>query len=86
MDVTQIENSGNFAIRKLRADKLKNGLPFMINSKDLPTNEAYLEYPCGRIALITITKESRDFIVLRNLTPHENSIIRAKFNLFNLES
>jgi hypothetical protein len=48
-EINQIEKVGGAAVRKLRLKKLQSGLPFMINSKDLPANHCYLEYPDGMI-------------------------------------
>jgi len=47
-----IEKVGNEAVQKLRLRKLRDGHPFMINSKDLRSNQCYLEYPDGSIQLV----------------------------------
>lgn len=86
MNAIQIENKGNSAIRRLRMEKLQSGHPFMINSNELPSNEAYLEFPDGSITLVSIEKNSRDFVVIRHLTSSEKTILRSKFNLTNLGS
>lgn len=77
----EIERTGNAAVRKLRLNKLKKGLPFMINSKDLPRYQCYLEYPDGSIELVSITKEAREFTFIRQLSLHEVNTIRLRFNL-----
>jgi hypothetical protein len=42
----------NDAVKELRLHKLRNGQPFMINSKDLKCNQCFLEYPDGTIQLV----------------------------------
>ncbi len=81
MTSQQIENIGNAAVMLLRSTKLKSGLPFMINSKELPTNVCYLEYPDGNIALVTIKKNDTQFTLIRNLSEAEISQVRSKFKL-----
>ena len=47
-------NNNKFAnkrIKSLRKEKLSQGLPFMINSEDLPSYQCYLEYPDGSIKI-----------------------------------
>ena len=53
--LTRMEEKGTAAVRKLRIQKLLNGHPFMINSKELISNQGYLEYPDGTIKLVSIT-------------------------------
>lgn len=81
MTASQIENIGNQAIRNLRRSKFVNGQPFMINSKDLPSNMCYLEYPDGKMTLVSIQRELKDFNFIRNLSPVESNEIRQKYNL-----
>jgi hydrogenase maturation factor HypF (carbamoyltransferase family) len=38
-----IEKKGNDAVQRLRLQKLRSGHPFMINAKDLESNQCYLE-------------------------------------------
>jgi hypothetical protein len=76
-----LEKSGNDAIRKLRLEKLRKGFPFMINSKELPSSQCYLEYPTGKITLVSLPEGSMDFILIRELTLQESSQIRQKFHL-----
>ncbi|MES2773912.1 MAG: hypothetical protein V4722_06995 [Bacteroidota bacterium] len=80
--IQEIEKAGNEAIKRLRSSKLKNGHPFMINSNELPTNQCYLEYPDGSIALVTIIKPAMDFTVIHKLNKTEEAALRQKFNLF----
>ena len=75
-----IEQIGNEAVRKLRLQKLRNGRPFMINSKDLPTDQCYLEFPDGSIKLVQLDKSAKDFTVLQTLSADEEQKIRRKYN------
>lgn len=81
MEFKQLERTGNAAIKRLRLKKLQDGLPFMINSRELPGNQCYLEYPGGTIKLVTMQSSSRDFKVLRELTPNEAAGILARYHL-----
>ncbi|CAN5671829.1 hypothetical protein BH11BAC1_BH11BAC1_19240 [soil metagenome] len=78
---SEIEVIGNNAVRKLREQKLKSGFPFMINTKNLPSNQCYLEYPNGSIAIVSIVKSARDFTVIRKLSNTETNAIRIEYNL-----
>lgn len=81
LQIQEIERTGTAAVKRLRLKKLSNGLPFMINSKDLPGNQCYLEYPGGSIALVKIARSAKDFTVIRTLTSFEVTNIRKKYNL-----
>ena len=70
---------GTNAVKKLREQKLRNGLPFMINVKELSTNQCYLEYPDGSIKLITVAHSARDIDVIRELTSIEATHLRRRF-------
>ena len=81
--MTSIEFTGNLgstAVRKLRKKKLQNGLPFMINAKELPTDQCYLEYPDGCIKLVTVNHSSRVMDVMRELTTTEATDLRRRFH------
>lgn len=77
----EIQNAGTEAVKKLRLKKLKSGLPFMINSKDLPGNQCYLEFPDGLIKLVVVQKSAKDFTEIRILSFEEVETLRAKYNL-----
>ncbi len=77
----EIERTGNAAVKKLRINKFNKGLPFMINSKDLPGYQCYLEYPNGSIVLVSLKQATRDFTIIRQLTQKEKITIRKKYNL-----
>lgn len=81
IDQNKIEQLGTRAVKKLRLTKLKNGKPFMINVRSLPSRQCYLEYPGGRIILASYSAESRDFITLRELTIEESSALRSQLDL-----
>lgn len=77
----QVEEVGTIAVKKLRIQKLNDGIPFMINSGELPDGQCYLEYPDGSIQLVSIVPGGRDFIPVRTLTKKEAATIRTKYNL-----
>jgi len=81
--IQEIERNGTAAVKRLRMRKLQNGHPFMINSRDLPGNQCYLEYPNGSILLVSILKSDRDFTVIRKLSNQEENTIRARYNLYS---
>lgn len=74
-------NVAENAVRRLRINKLRNGHPFLIYSTALPSRHAYLEYPEGRIVLVTVKSGEHDFTTIRELTHAENTAIRSEFNL-----
>ena len=80
-DVQKIERTGNDAVKMLRRDKLRKGMPFMINAKELPGNQCYLEFPDGKILLVTISSTGSDFVILRELSEIENTDVRKRYNL-----
>jgi hypothetical protein len=76
-----IEKRGTEAVRKLRLTKLRSGRPFMINSKELLSNQCYLEFPDGSIKLVTLKTSAKDFDILRDLSPNEANVIRQRYHL-----
>lgn len=81
LTLQNIERKGTAAVKRLRSQKLANGLPFMINSKELPSNQCYLEYPDGSIHLVTLSRTARDFDMIRELSIQERSRLRIKYKL-----
>ncbi len=79
-----IGKTGNEAVQKLRLQKLQSGYPFMINSKDLESNQCYLEYPDGSIQLVFLKNAAREFTVIKTLSPSEEQSLRRKYGLFRL--
>ncbi|HLX92970.1 MAG TPA: hypothetical protein VKR32_14900 [Puia sp.] len=69
------------AVLELRQNKLMNGHTFMISSENLPVAQCYLEYPDGRIALVTIDSNAADFHVIRFLPENECEMLRLQFGL-----
>ena len=81
-DLKKLENKGNSALKKLRKTKLDKGLPFMINSNDLPGKQCYLEYADGRIVLVSIMSVTdHDLTPIRELSLIEKEAVRRKFHL-----
>lgn len=76
---------GTNAVKKLRELKLRSGIPFMINVKELSTNQCYLEYPNGSIKLITVVHSSRDIDVIRELTSIEATSLRKRFHFSSVK-
>lgn len=74
-------NVGTEAVKQLRLRKLLNGHPFMINSRELPANHCYLEFPDGSIKLVTVLDSQRDFTIIKELSTAESQTIRHKFHL-----
>jgi len=81
-ELKTMEEKGTRAVRKLRLQKLKSGFPFMINSKELLSNQCYLEYPNGTINLVTFKTNARDFNVIRKLSPTEANNLRARYKFY----
>ncbi|HZV71141.1 MAG TPA: hypothetical protein VFG10_16420 [Saprospiraceae bacterium] len=75
-----LSKKGTDAVKKLRELKLRNGLPFMINARELPTNQCYLEYPNGSIKLITVIHSRLDMDVIHELTSTEADHLRRRFH------
>ncbi len=71
---------GTNSVKKLRESKLKSGLPFMINIKELPTNQCYLEYPDGSIKLMAVVHATVNMNVVRELTATEADQLRLRLH------
>jgi len=81
MTIKQLEKSGIDAVKILRKNKHKMGVPFMINVKELPSTQCYLEYPNGYIKLVTIGEDKYDFEVIKELTLSQSNVIRKKYKI-----
>lgn len=68
-------------VQTLRVNKLRSGNPFLIYSKALPSRHAYLEFPEGRIVIVTVKSGDTDFTTIRELTPEESKAVRTEFSL-----
>jgi hypothetical protein len=81
LKMEELEQLGTNAVRELRINKFKSGNPFLINSKDLPSNQCYLEYANGKIILSSFSSGSHDFVTIRELTDRESATLRSKLEL-----
>lgn len=77
----QIERAGRKAIRMLRENNLSNGIPFMINCKELPPYQCYYEYPDGSMKLMTLSDSRMDIVLIRELGRKEVETLRRKYKL-----
>lgn len=73
-------NRNGIVVKKLREQKLRAGLPFMINVKELASNQCYLEYPNGVIKLVSIVSSTRDINVVKELNTSDANDLRKRFN------
>ncbi len=73
-------NRNGVVVKKLRQQKLRAGLPFMINVKELASNQCYLEYPNGVIKLVSIISSTRDINVISELKPSEAKNLRKRLD------
>jgi hypothetical protein len=80
-----IEKIGNEAVQELRLQKLRNEHPFMINSKDLQSNECFLKYPDGTIQLVFLKSGAREFTAIRTLSLAEIEVLRKRHGFSRLE-
>lgn len=53
----------------------------MINSKFLPTNQCYFEYPDGSVALVSLSRKDNDFKIEIEYSTDEAIAIKKKHNL-----
>lgn len=82
MAIKKITSKRNgIVVKKLRDQKLRAGLPFMINLSELEANQCYLEYPNGEIKLVSIVPSTRDFNVIEELNTIEANNLRKRLNL-----
>ena len=68
-------------IKSLRKDKLSRGIPFMINSDDLPSHQCYLEYPDGTIKIAEANSGESDFIIIEELDFLNAELIKRNLKL-----
>jgi len=81
MTAKRMEKSGLNAIKLLREKKHKQGLPFMINSDLLDSDECYLEYPDGSMKVVVANAKKTDFKVIEELDPLQADRIKKKLKL-----
>jgi len=80
-DLEVLENIGTAAVKRLRKNELAAGFPFMINSKELPSGQSYMEYPDGANSIVTVATDKRSFDTVRKLSDKVARAIRDHFNL-----
>lgn len=81
MTVKKISSNRNsIIVKKLRDQKLRAGLPFMINVKELASNECYIEYPNGVIKLVAMVSSSRELNVVKELNTSDANKLRKRLN------
>ena len=71
-------NRNSIIIKKLRDQKLRAGLPFMINVKELTSNQYYLEHPNGVIQLIAVVPATRNINVVEELNALDADNLRKR--------
>lgn len=81
MKIKNLQKSGIHAVRVLRQNKLKSGLPFMINSPVLPSDQCYLEFPDGSFKIATLNKQNNDFEIIAELDQDKINHLRKKYKL-----
>jgi hypothetical protein len=82
-DIKRWQSPGEEAVKKLRRQTLGKGMPFMINSSDLPSRQCYLEQPDGSIFLVQVPEaQNPHFTPIRQLNDIETGVIRNKFHLY----
>jgi hypothetical protein len=52
----------------------------MIYHKDLPNGKYYMEYPDGKMKIVTDSQTHKDFIVGKELTQRQADLIRDRLN------
>jgi hypothetical protein len=80
-DLEALSKIGTDAVKRLRKEHLAAGKTFMINSKDLPSTQAYLEYPDGSISIVMVAPNQRSFDTVCKLSDAEAQAVRRRFNL-----
>jgi hypothetical protein len=78
--LTEIEKRAQIAVIKLRAETLQNGKTFMIYHKELPAGKYYMEYPDGKMKIVTASHKLKEFIVEEELTQIQADLIRDRLN------
>ena len=74
-------NSATNKIKSLRKEKHAQGLPFMINSDELPSYQCYLEYPDGTIKIAEANSKESDFIIIEELDFLNAELIKRNLKL-----
>lgn len=78
--LTEIEKKAQVAVKKLRVETLLKGDSFMIYHKNLPKGKYYMEYPDGKIRIVSVSRTLNDFVIEKELTSHQADQIRDRLN------
>ncbi|SEW38528.1 hypothetical protein [Chitinophaga arvensicola] len=78
--LTDIEKRAQTAVKKLRNETLQQGNPFMIYNKNLPVGKYYMEYPDGKIKIVSVSRKLNDFVIESELTKQQADQIRSRLN------
>lgn len=81
MSTQEMERSALTAIKKLRLQKLRQGIPFMINSDILESDQCFLEFPDGIIKIAEAATKDRDFLIVYEFSAAESNNLRKKLKL-----
>ncbi len=81
MTARKMEQSANRKIRRLRKQKLEQGLPFMIGSDDLPAEQCYLEFPDGTIKIAEAGSKSQGFKIIEEVDYFNTQLLRHALKL-----
>lgn len=77
-----LNEKGSNAVKQLRKQRLINGLPFMINSRELTGVKCFLEYPDGSIIEVERSANGSDFETVRELSASEAGELRGRYQLY----
>lgn len=78
--LTDIEKRAQIAVRKLRDETLLQGNSFMIYNENLPKGQYYMEYPDGKIKIVSVSRKLNDFVIESELSQQQADQIRSTFN------
>lgn len=78
--LTDIEKRARIAVRKLRDETLLQGNSFMIYNETLPTGQYYMEYPDGKIKIVSVSRKLNDFVIESELSQQQADQIRVALN------
>lgn len=80
-EIEVLEDIATKAVHRLRKETLSSGQPFMINVKNLPPNQCYLEFPDHTIQLVTFVQGKNDFVPIRKLSARDSKRLRGRLGL-----
>ena len=79
--IDELKAISNTAVRRLRLQKLKNGKPFLVWSRELPQNQSYMEFPDHSIKIVTLSADSKSFTIIQQLEESQAQILRTELAL-----